>query len=141
MFTRRRLTIALAALPTLSVSGLRADDKKAEDGGDLKALEGVWTQDADGHENTWTFKGTNCKRDAPTRKYDMTMTLDAKATPKSVDFKTDKGPEDAEGKTLKAIYKLDGDKLTICLGVMEDRPKEFKQEEGSTFVFELKRKK
>src|SRR4051794_27503221 len=141
MLTRRRMTIATVALLTLA-AGLRADDaEKAKEGGDLKAIEGVWTQESQGHENTWTFKGTNCKLDSPNRKYDMTMTVDEKATPKSVDFKTDKGPEDAEGKTLKAIYKVEGDKLTICLGVMEDRPKVFKQEEGSTFVFELKRKK
>ncbi len=142
MTTRRFITAALFAVLALAgTAGLRADDeKKAE--GDLKAFEGEWVQDAQGHEDTWTFKGTNCKLVAPTRKYDMTMKLDEKAKPKAVDFKTDKGPEDAEGKTLLAIYKIDGDKATICLSVMPDvRPTEFKQEEGSTFVFELKRKK
>ena len=140
MFNRRRMVIALAGLIVLAGAGLRADDKdKAE--GDLKAMAGVWTQDIGGHEDTWTFKGTNVKLDSPTRKYDMTIKIDEKATPKTADFKTDKGPEDAEGKTLMAIYKVDGDKMSICLSVTEKRPTEFKQEEGATFLFELKRKK
>jgi uncharacterized protein (TIGR03067 family) len=141
MMTRRWMAAALVGLLALAGAGLRADDEKKVEG-DLKALEGDWVQDIGGHEDAWTFKGTNAKLNSPDRKYDMTIKIDEKAKPKSIDFKTDKGPEDATGKTLLAIYKIDGDNLTIALSITPDeRPKEFKMEEGSIFVFELKRKK
>jgi hypothetical protein len=59
----------------------------------------------------------------------MTVTLDDSAKPhKSIDFKVDEGPEDAKGKTSKAIYKLDGDdKAVLCLRPEGERPDKFEQ--------------
>jgi uncharacterized protein (TIGR03067 family) len=50
--------------------------------------------------------------------------IDPAKNPKEVDYTSTEGPD--EGKTLKAIYKLDGDTLTDCFGVAgSDRPREF----------------
>ena len=48
--------------------------------------------------------------------------------PDSVDLKPEKGSQDK----VKAIYKLEGDKLTICFALDgKDRPKEFATKDGS----------
>ena len=54
----------------------------------------------------------------------------------------DDGPEEAKGKTSKGIYKLDGEKLTICVSVPgKDRPKDFAQVDDEAYLFELKKEK
>ena len=59
-----------------------------------------------------------------------------------LDLIIDEGPEDAKGKTSKCIYKLDGEKLILCVSLPgKDRPKEFEQSEGESFLFELKKEK
>jgi uncharacterized protein (TIGR03067 family) len=58
--------------------------------------------------------------------------LDPKAGPREIDL-------DDEGTALAAIYKLEGEKLTICFG-KEGRPTEFKSKDGQTLaVFERKK--
>jgi uncharacterized protein (TIGR03067 family) len=72
----------------------------------------------------------------------MTVTLDDAAKPhKTIDFKIDEGPEDAKGKTSKAIYKLDGnDKAVLCLRPEGERPDKFEQVGEEQFVINLTRK-
>ena len=41
---------------------------------------------------------------------------DAKPLPR-IDLVIEDGPEEAKGKTSKGIYKLDGEKLTLCVSV------------------------
>jgi uncharacterized protein (TIGR03067 family) len=123
-------------------SAVAADDK---DGGDLKKLEGKWTTSSGqgGDKITYSFKGNKLKVEAPTRTYEMTVTLDATAKPeKSIDFKIDEGPDDAKGKTCKGIYKFDGgDKFIFCFRPEGDRPEKYEQVGYEQIVSELKRVK
>ena len=69
--------------------------------------------------------------------------IDSKAKPHAtIDLLIDEGPEDAERKTSMGIYKLDGEKLTLCVSHPgKDRPQEFEQTEGESHLFELKKEK
>jgi uncharacterized protein (TIGR03067 family) len=56
--------------------------------------------------------------------------LDASKSPKQIDSTYLDGP--AKGVTLKGIYKVEGDKLTICYGGFgKERPGEFASTAGS----------
>ena len=132
-------SLAVAALLVIGVSVRGAEDK---DGGDLKELEGKWTAPSgDGGKVTYIFKGKKLKLEAPSRGYEMTVTLDASAKPeKSIDFKIDEGPDDAKGKTCKGIYKFDGkDKFIFCFRPEGDRPDKYEQVGYEQIVTELTR--
>ena len=59
-----------------------------------------------------------------------TMVLDPGKSPAHLDFTYEDGP--AKGKTLKGIYKFNGDTLTLCYGGFgNDRPTEFASKAGS----------
>ena len=61
---------------------------------------------------------------------DTIIALDAKAKPAAMDLKIDSGSDIDKG--VKAIYKLEGDTLTICVAEPgKDRPKAFAGKEGS----------
>jgi uncharacterized protein (TIGR03067 family) len=143
MMMTRRVAIGLAVGLGLSVgAGALAAEEK--DGGDLKKLEGKWTTaSGQGGEVTYSFKGKKVKVEAPSRSYEMTVTLDATSKPeKSIDFKIDEGPDDAKGKTCKGIYKFDGnDKFTFCFRPEGDRPDKYEQIGYEQIVTELKRAK
>lgn len=115
------------------VSARAADDGKDEKKVDpeLKKFEGKWTMPAASGEGTvsYVFKGNKLKIEAPSRSYEMTVTIDSSAKPdKTIDFHIDEGPEDAKGKTSKGIYKFDGDsKLTLCYAPTGDRPTKYEQ--------------
>ena len=77
----------------------------------------------------------------------MPFTIDPTKDPKEIDFKVKIG-EGVKVKggnefTLKGIYKLDGDTLTLCRTVLgtDDRPKEFKAGEVLLAVYKRKEKK
>jgi uncharacterized protein (TIGR03067 family) len=147
MTTTTRRAVILLAVATVLGTGFasRGDDaKKAKDGGDLKKLEGKWTaESAAGGKTTYTVKGDRLKIEAPTRSYEMTLTLDEKAKPeKAIDFKIVEAPEDARGKTCKGIYKFDGDdKFIFCFRPEGDRPDKYEQIGYEQIVTELKRAK
>jgi uncharacterized protein (TIGR03067 family) len=63
-----------------------------------------------------------------------TFKLDATKKPKAIDFTYTSGF--SKGKTIKGIYKIDGDDLTICrgLGPEKDRPDEFAAPVGSELL-------
>jgi uncharacterized protein (TIGR03067 family) len=54
-----------------------------------------------------------------------TINVDSSKTPHSINFTYTAGPQ--KGQTLKGIYKVDGNNLTICQGLIEraDRPTDF----------------
>ena len=145
---RVQIVAALVIVGLFTAAGLRADDAaKGKDAGkasaDLKKLQGAWTTpSSSGEESVYTFKDDKLTVKAPTRTYQVTVTLDEAAKPhKSIDLKIDEAPEDAKGKTVKAIYKLDGDdKLSLCFRPEGERPGKFEQVEMEQFLIELKRK-
>jgi uncharacterized protein (TIGR03067 family) len=66
--------------------------------------------------------------------------LDPSKSPKTIDLSYTQGP--AEGQTVKGIYKLDGDSLTICRALAEvsNRPSDFTAPAGSgKMLFQFKR--
>ena len=59
-----------------------------------------------------------------------TLKLDTSAKPMALDITGTEGPN--KGKTILAIYELDGDKLKICYDLSgKSRPGEFKTEENT----------
>jgi uncharacterized protein (TIGR03067 family) len=139
----RPIVVAFALTLGLSAATALAADDAPKESADLKKLQGEWTApSAGGGEVVYTFKGNKLTVKAPTRTYQMTVTLDDSAKPhKTIDFKVDEGPEDAKGKTSKAIYKLDGnDKAVLCLRPEGERPDKFEQVGEEQFVINLKRK-
>jgi len=112
--------------------------------GDLKKLAGKWTAPSGGGGKvTYTFNGKTLKIEAPSRTYEMTITVDATVKPeKTIDFKIDEGPEDAKGKTSKGIYKFDGDdKFIFCFRGEGDRPTKYEMVGFEQILIELTRVK
>ena len=74
---------------------------------------------------------------------DGALAIDPAKTPKTMDAKGNGGPN--KGKTVKAIYKLDGDTLTVCYDHNADAakyPAKFETKEGTTLLLVVyKRKK
>jgi uncharacterized protein (TIGR03067 family) len=139
----RPIGLALGfALLASAATGLRlhADEPKVE--GDLKTMQGEWVSKDDQGESTWSFKGNKLSLKTPGRAYEIELTLDPKADPKAIDLKVLDDSPNAKGYLAKGIYKLaDADKaLTICFGDQDTRPKEFKGDFQSTFLFEMKKK-
>jgi uncharacterized protein (TIGR03067 family) len=118
------------------------DDDKAQAEA-LKALEGTWrTDEGGGIEAKWIFMGTSLKATVNGMDYTCRVKLDPAAKPLTADFLIDEGPEDTKGKTSKAIYKLDGDKLTICVSHPgKDRPKDFAEVPDEAVLLEMKKQK
>ncbi len=130
MTISRRAWMSLGVVALLMASagvGVRGDEEKADP--DLKKLEGKWTSPSgEGGKVTYVFKGKKLKIEAPSRTYEMSLTIDSKAKPeKTIDFKIDEAPDDAKGKTSKGIYKFDGEKLILSYCPLGDRPTTYEQ--------------
>jgi uncharacterized protein (TIGR03067 family) len=126
----------------VAASDARGDDAAVEK--DLKKLEGEWTVKAeDGHEVSYQFKGDKLEVTAPSRSYKMTIKIDPAAKPeKTLDFHIDEGPDDAKGKTSKAIYKFEGDDTFIfCMRPEGERPDKYEQIGYEQILSKLTRKK
>ena len=144
----KRLICVLVVLvsPLILVAG--DNDVRKE----LKALEGKWKAvalEAAGKsfpkdeipDFTFTIaadgKGT---ARSPKGEHHTTITVDPKKNPKTIDNFHDDGDE--KGKKQYGIYKLEGDKFTVCItragSAESDRPKEFttKDSKNVLFVFE-----
>ena len=121
-----------------AATGALAADEAADA---LKTLKGTWVTD-EGIDSKWTFEGESLKASVNGLDYTCKVKVDPKAKPATLDLVIDEGPEDAKGKTSKCIYKLEGEKLILCVSLPgKDRPKEFEQNEGESYVFELKKEK
>jgi uncharacterized protein (TIGR03067 family) len=67
-----------------------------------------------------------------------TFTLLPDQKPPAIDIKPSRGGE----KTVRGIYRIEGDTITMCWSHAGDRPKEFASKEGSDFILlVLKREK
>jgi uncharacterized protein (TIGR03067 family) len=125
-----------------STRALGDDDKSPSEV--LKALQGTWVTAQDqGIDAKWTFEGETLKASVNGTDYTCKVKVDPKAKPHAtIDLTVDEGPEESKGKVSKGLYKLDGDKLKLCVSVPgKDRPKEFEQSEDEAYVFELKKEK
>ena len=138
--------LAVAALAALSLLGgvtaqAVADDKAQSD--KLKPFQGSWATDGDGIDAKWTFEGEKLKATVNGTDYSCKVKVDTEAKPNAtLDLEIEDGPEEAKGKTSKCIYKLDGEKLTLCVSVPgKDRPKDFAQVEDESYLFTLKKQK
>src|SRR5262245_11009724 len=111
-----RVFVAPAVL-VLSLAGAAAQEKKDDAAAaDLKAMVGKWKlekaelggQDALMLLKDLKFEITGLGEE----KDEGTFTVDPSKSPKEMDIKSTGGPN--KGKTIPAIYKLDGDTLTIA---------------------------
>lgn len=109
----------------------------------LKKLQGTWTlTDEQGEQSRWVFEGSTLKSSVHGNDYVSKITLDPQAKPEpSIDFKITQAPDDVQDQTAMGIYKLEGDRLTLCIAMpgRATRPTEFKRVEDETLLFELKR--
>lgn len=142
----RRLLTVLGLVLAFSIIAQGKDDagKDAKAGEDRKKMQGEWTAPSAGTvKTTYTFKDDKLSVKAPSRSYEIAVTLDDAAKPdKTIDLKIEKAPDDAKGKTSKGIYKFDGDdKLVICFRPEGERPAKFEQVGFEQIVVELTRKK
>jgi uncharacterized protein (TIGR03067 family) len=135
--------VALAALGLLvgATSQALGDDKPQSEL--LKPFQGTWATDGDGIDAKWIFDGEKLKATVNGTDYTCKVKVDTEAKPNpTLDLAIEEGPEETKGKTSKAIYKLDGEKLTVCLSIPgKDRPKEFAQVEDESYLFALKKQK
>jgi uncharacterized protein (TIGR03067 family) len=91
---------------------------------DGKPVEGAEKASVVFNGNEYTLK------DGDTAKSKGTFKLDESKNPKEFDVMPGAGPY--KGKTLKGIYKFDGDRLIYCIASPDlDRPKEFASPAGS----------
>ena len=136
-------TLAICAGLSLGAGTARAlgDDKPQAE--QLKPFQGTWASTGDGIDAKWVFEGETVKASVNGQDYTCKVKVDTEAKPHpTIDFTIDDGPDESKGKTSKCIYKLDGEKLTLCLSIPgKDRPKEFAQVEDEAYLFDLKKQK
>ena len=101
------------------------------------------TSETDNLDAKWAFKGESVEVSVNGQEYTGKFKLDAQAKPHStLDIAISEGPEETKGKTGKAIYKLDGEKLVITVSVPgHDRPKDFEPVPDEVYRFEMKKQK
>jgi uncharacterized protein (TIGR03067 family) len=139
----RHRALMLILLVPWSLSPAPADDKAARE--ELERHQGTWRASTSVYEGqeapaevvrsiTRTVEKDHVvwKRDgksfAGTR-----IELDPSRDPKAIDVIPDGGQD--RGERVLGIYKLEGDRLTICMAAPgQPRPKEFKAEKGSGYT-------
>ena len=137
MITRRSV-MALGLIGLSLTLSHAADDA-------VKALEGKWATDGSaGISAEWTFKGDKLEADVNGNLYKADFKLDPAAKPHaSMDLEITDSPDgNGTKRSGKAIYKVDGDRLQICVSLPgQDRPSEFANIDEVQYKFELKKKK
>jgi uncharacterized protein (TIGR03067 family) len=134
----RALALFACCLVTSASLGGKPDDAAAKD---MKALVGKWkVEKAElGGKDAMAFAkdvklellaGGKYKLDLLGQKDEGTFSVDPSKKPAEMDIKGTDGPN--KGKTIKTIYKIDGDTVTICYALGGgDRPTKFETKEGT----------
>ena len=117
---------------------------------ELRSLEGEWRFDSleiDGAavpgqaltQSRLLMDGDRFRMESPEANYEGVFTIDVEATPAQIDIAFVEGPE--AGNTCYGLYELDGDRLTLCLGLNgASRPKAFVTRPGSGHALECLRR-
>ncbi len=125
---------------------LNADDAVQNE---LKALQGTWkavSLEANGNPlpknavppftYTVSADGKATGKMGP-NEYTASITIDPAKNPKTMENKHESGP--GKGKTQYAVYKLEGDKWTVCITApganAGSRPKDFNTKNSSNVIF------
>jgi uncharacterized protein (TIGR03067 family) len=138
------LAIAIGAGVSMGWGAASARGDEKTDAELFKPFQGTWASSGEGIDATWTFDGDKIKASVAGMEYTLKGKIDKDAKPHaSIDFTVVDGPEEAKGKLSKGIFKLDGEKLTLCVSLpgKEDRPKDFAQVDDEAYLFELKKEK
>jgi uncharacterized protein (TIGR03067 family) len=116
----------------------------------LRALEGEWAFEAlqvDGRDvpraliatSRLLLDGDRFRMDSPAATYDGRFTIDTSTSPMQIDIAFVEGPEAGHGSY--GLFALDGDRLTICLGLVgATRPTTFASRPGSGHALERLRR-
>jgi uncharacterized protein (TIGR03067 family) len=134
--------LAVAVVPAFQAGSGAGDDLTMRD---LDAMQGTWkvielsekgekvaAKDIDPVEVVVLATKMTFNDDGKFRE-EITLTVDAKQKPKSLDMKYTKGEN--TGKVQVAIYAIEGDTLKICINEKKDgaRPTEFKSTKENEF--------
>lgn len=126
------LTVVLAllvAMPAWSADA-KSDDTTGTWTAESAEMAGQKLPDSLRQSIKLVINGDKYKLTMSDRTEEGTSKSDATATPKTLDIKPSSGPN--KGKTMQAIYELDGDTLKVCYDLSgSGRPKEFKTMPGS----------
>jgi uncharacterized protein (TIGR03067 family) len=113
----------------------------------LRSLEGEWHFDAlqiDGTDapsamiaqSKLLVDGDRFRMESPEANYDGKFSIDVSTTPMQIDMSFIEGPE--AGNQSYGLFELDGDRLTICLGVAgASRPIAFTTRAGTGHALEM----
>lgn len=116
----------------------------------LRALEGTWefeSLEVDGRSmpasmlttSRILIDGDRFRSETPGAIYEGVFNIDVEAKPHGIDIEFVEGPE--AGNTNRGIFRLDGDRLTICLDMNGNaRPEAFRTKGGSGHALELLRR-
>ena len=128
-----RALLTLAAVGLLVAGSALADEKNS---GGKDSFEGIWkltTVEINAQpismeklqEARLTVQGPKYSLVLGDTRLEMTHVLFADKQPKAMDLTVAEGPE--KGQVFRAIYKIDGDTLTVCRNIKPDvdRPAEF----------------
>jgi uncharacterized protein (TIGR03067 family) len=140
--TRKSTAAALALVPALALpmALLRGDEAKPVTG-DLKAMQGNWILNSHDVEAKWSLEGETLRVTLDDMVYVCKVTLDPTASPRTIDFFVQQGPNDVVGKITLGIYKIEEGQVIFCVRRPGEsgRPTEFKDIEDETFLVVIKR--
>ena len=141
---RRICVLVMTTFPVLPAAAADEDVQK-----EFKALEGKWKAVAleaggkplpkDGIPEFTFVIAADGKSTGRTQQgeFQATITVDLKSSPKTIDMLHESGAH--KGKRQYGIYKLDGDKWTVCMtppgAAAGDRPKGFTTKDTPNVVF------